>query len=131
MNLTPSDSDMDHPSRAFFREPNTIQAIGPRVCVNAIGRVLTGYMHPLEVVFFRRAGAGAFLFVIFVSRYGVHVPCSNRPGTQIIRVLHAAFLRPGNRAVGDRVHALRGGGTCIAAAGLYIAYREKRIKMKK
>ncbi len=87
---------MDHSKRAFFREPNTLQAIGLMclyvgliVCVNAIGKVLTGQMHPLEVVFFRHAGAGAFLFLSFVSRYGIRVLRSNRPSTQIIRGLFA------------------------------------------
>ena len=87
---------MDHPNRAFSREPNTVQAIGLMclyvgliVCVNAMGKVLTAHMHPLEVVFFRHAGAGAFLFVIFVSRFGLRVLRSNRPGTQIMRGLFA------------------------------------------
>ena len=87
---------MDHPNRAFFREPNTIHAIGLMclyvgliVCVNAMGKVLTGYMHPLEVVFFRHAGAGAFLFVVFVSRFGFGVLRSNRPGIQATRGLFA------------------------------------------
>lgn len=87
---------MDHPNRAFFREPNALMAIGLMclyvgliVCVNAIGKVLTGHMHPLEVVFFRHAGAGAFLFVIFVSRYGVRVLRTNRPVLQTIRGLFA------------------------------------------
>lgn len=87
---------MDHVNRAFFREPNALMAIGSMclyvgliVCVNAIGKVLTGHMHPLEVVFFRHAGAGAFLFVIFVSRYGVRVLRTNRPVLQTIRGLFA------------------------------------------
>ena len=63
--------------------------VGPIVCVNAMGKVLTGFMHPLEVVFFRHAGAGAFLFVIFVGRFGIGVRRSNRPGTQIARGLFA------------------------------------------
>ncbi len=87
---------MDHPRGTFFREPNTLHAIAAMclyvaliVCVNAMGKVLTGYMHPLQVVFFRHAGAGAFLFVVFVGRYGLGVLRSNRPGTQIIRGLFA------------------------------------------
>ena len=59
------------------------------VCVNAIGKVLTRHMHPLEVVLFRHAGAGAFLFVFFVSRHGFGVLRSRRPGIQIARGIFA------------------------------------------
>lgn len=59
------------------------------VCVNAIGKVLTVHMHPLQVVLFRHAGAGACLFVFFVARYGFGVLRSRRPGIQIVRGIFA------------------------------------------
>ena len=149
---------MDHPNRAFFREPNTIHAIGLMclyvaliVCVNAMGKVLTGYMHPLEVVFFRHAGAGAFLFVIFVGRYGLGVLRSNRPGTQIVRGLFAiassmlyftglataslataaaiSFTAPliltalSGPALGERVDRHRWGAVVVGFAGALIIVR--------
>ncbi len=63
--------------------------VGLIVCVNAMGKVLTAHMHPLEVVFFRHAGAGAFLSVFFVARHGFGVLRSNRPGLQTVRGLFA------------------------------------------
>ena len=63
--------------------------VGLIVCVNAIGKVLTAYHHPLQVVFFRHAGAGLFMFTMFVSRYGWGVLRASRPGLQIVRGLFA------------------------------------------
>ena len=77
------------PDRVFAAIGLMCLYVGLIVCVNAIGKVLTAHMHPMQVVFFRHAGAGAFLFVFFVARNGVRVLRANRPLLQIVRGLFA------------------------------------------
>ena len=61
--------------------------VGLIVFVNAGGKVLTAYHHPLEVVFFRHGGAFVFVLTIFVARYGWRIVVPKRPGLQIVRGL--------------------------------------------
>ncbi len=85
-----------HPLAAATRVDRVASAIvlmclyvGLIVCVNAIGKVLTAYHDPLQVVFFRHAGAGLLMFSVFVSRYGWRILRAARPRTQIARGLFA------------------------------------------
>ena len=57
------------------------------VFVNAGGKVLTAYHHPMEIVFFRHGGAFVFVTTVFVARHGWAVVIPRRPGLQIARGL--------------------------------------------